>query len=59
MATSSFKKDKFFVADPEMIEKITKEISRTKSGDELTNKREDYQNTMEELDRGKELLKNL
>jgi len=59
MPTSSFKKDRFFVTDPEMIEKINKELSREKSGAELIKKRDDFEQTMKELKRGKELLKQL
>ncbi len=59
MATSSFKKDKFIVTDPEMIEKINKEISCTKSGKELNKKRDDYEETIKELKRGKRVLEKL
>jgi len=59
MATSSFKKDKFIVTDPKMIDKINKEISRTKSGKELNKKRDDYKDTIKELKRGKKILKSL
>ena len=59
MATSSLEKDKFIVTDPEMIEKINKELSREKSGTELNKKRDDFEQTMKELQRGKELLKQL
>ena len=59
MPTSSLKKDIFFVTDPEMIEKINKELSREKSGAELNKKRDDFEQTMKELKRGKELLKQL
>ena len=59
MATSSLEKDKFIVTDPEMIEKINKELSCEKSGAELNKKRSDFEQTMKELQRGKELLKQL
>jgi len=59
MATSSLEKDKFIVTDPEMIKKINKELSREKSGTELNKKRGDFEQTMKELKRGKELLKQL
>ena len=59
MATSSLEKDKFIVTDPEMIKKINKELSRKKSGIELNKKRGDFEQTMKELQRGKELLKQL
>ncbi|PTV93038.1 hypothetical protein C8C76_1554 [Halanaerobium saccharolyticum] len=59
MPTSSFEKDKFIVTDPDMIKKINKELSREKSGVELNKKRDDFDKTMEELKRGKELLKQL
>ena len=59
MATSSLEKDKFIVTDPEMIKKINQELSREKSGAELNKKRDDFEQTMKELKRGKELLKQL
>jgi hypothetical protein len=59
MSTSSFEKNKFIVIDPDMIRKINKELSREKSGAELNQKRDDFDKTMEELKRGKELLKKL
>ena len=59
MATSSFKKDKFIVIDPVMIDKINKEISRTKSSKELNKKRDDYKETIKELKRGKKVLEKL
>ncbi|MEC9490818.1 MAG: hypothetical protein UMU04_07690 [Halanaerobiales bacterium] len=59
MPTSSFEKDKLIVTDPDMIRKIKKELSREKSGVELNKKRDDFEETMQELKRGKELLKQL
>jgi len=59
MASSSFEKDKFIVTDPEMIRKINKELSREKSGAELNKKRDDFDQTMQKLKKGKELLKQL
>ncbi|MGM0411368.1 MAG: hypothetical protein ACQEQF_11500 [Bacillota bacterium] len=59
MVTSSFEKAKFIVTDSEMIDKINKEIYRTKSGKELNKKRDDYKETIKELKRGKKILKSL
>ncbi|TDO94117.1 hypothetical protein DFR79_10482 [Halanaerobium saccharolyticum] len=59
MPTSSFEKDRFIVTDQDMIRKINKELSREKSWEELNKKRDDFDKTMEELKRGKELLKQL